>query len=375
MKFLIIAGAPGSLIHFRGHLITDLIDQGLTVHAASPRLTPDSAIHTQLIALGAHPHEIHLKRTGINPIEDLRTLFELLRLVRRIKPDVVLGYTIKPVIFGTLAAAMGGCPRRYALITGLGYSFLDNKENRRQQVVSRIVTRLYRRSLGYAHKVFFQNPDDQTLFRQLGVLNGATPSVVVNGSGVDLVHYAPRHYPRRVSFVLVARLLIDKGIREYAEAAYRLKERYPDAEFQLVGALDSNPRSITLQELAQWGKDGVITYLGRLTDVRQALENASVFVLPSYYREGVPRTILEALSMGRPVITTDTPGCRETVVEGQNGYLVPPRDVDRLTEAMQRFLETPELAESMGERAREVAVDKYDVRKVNAIMLKEMGIL
>lgn len=375
MKFLIIAGAPGSLVRFRGHLIADLIAEGLTVHAAAPRLTPDSEIHVKLTELGAHAHEVHLERTGMNPLEDLRTLIELIRLVRRVKPDYVLGYTIKPVIFGTLAAAMGGCPRRYALITGLGYTFLDAKESRRQRVVSAIVTRLYRRSLRHAHKVFFQNPDDQTLFRQLGVLNGATPSVVVNGSGVDLEHYAPRqHHPRRVTFVLVARLLIDKGIREYAEAAYRLKERYPDAEFQLVGALDSNPRSITLQELAQWGKDGVITYLGKLADVRQALETASVFVLPTYYREGVPRTILEALSMGRPVITTDTPGCRETVVEGENGYLVPPRDVDRLTEAMQRFLASPELAESMGARAREVAVDKYDVRKVNAVMLKEMGI-
>lgn len=374
MKFLIIAGAPGSLIHFRGHLIADLIAQGLTVHAAAPRLTPDSEVHAKLTALGAYPHEIHLDRTGMNPVGDIRSLIELIRLVRRINPDHVLGYTIKPVIFGTLAAAMGGCPRRYALITGLGYTFLEAKESRRQRLVSAIVTRLYRRALRHAHKVFFQNIDDQTLFRELGVLNGTTPSVVVNGSGVDLDHYAPRrHSSRRVTFVLVARLLIDKGIREYAAAAYRLKERYPDAEFQLVGILDSNPRSITLQELAQWKKDGVITYLGKLTDVRQALESASVFVLPTYYREGIPRTILEALSMGRPVITTDTPGCRETVVDGQNGYLVPPRDVEGLTDAMQRFLETPELAERMGARSREVAVDKYDVRKVNAVMLKEMG--
>lgn len=375
MIFLIIAGTPGSLINFRGHLIVELINQGLTVHAAARGLTPGSEMHVKLTELGVHAHDIHLDRTGMNPLDDIFALIELVRLVRRINPGHVLGYTIKPVIFGTLAAAMGGCPRRYALITGLGYTFLDAKESRRHRLVSAIVIRLYRHSLRHAHMVFFQNVDDQMLFHQLGVLNGTTPSVVVNGSGVDLEYYAPRHPPSgRVTFVLVARLLVDKGIREYADAAYQLKKRYPDAVFQLVGALDSNPRSISFQELAQWGKDGVITYLGKLSDVRQALEIASVFVLPTYYREGVPRTILEALSMGIPVITTDTPGCRETVVEGENGYLVPPRDVDRLTEAMQRFLETPELSASMGARARDLAVDKYDVRKVNALMLKEMGI-
>jgi glycosyltransferase involved in cell wall biosynthesis len=222
--------------------------------------------------------------------------------------------------------------------------------------------------------VFFQNPDDQALFRELGVLNGVTPSVVVNGSGVDIEHYAPRPYPDQVAFLLIARLLIDKGVREYADAAYRLKEEFPEARFILVGDLDSNPNSITPQELAKWVDDGVITYLGKQDDVRDALGASSVFVLPTFYREGVPRTILEALAMGRPVITTDTPGCRETVIEGENGYLVQPRNADELTNAMRAFLVTPQLVSTMGRCSREQALRKYDVRKVNAVMLKEMGI-
>ncbi|MDN3555265.1 glycosyltransferase family 4 protein [Halomonas maura] len=371
--FLIIAGSPVSLVSFRGHLIAELIALGLTVHAAGPNLPPDSPVRAELERMGARVHEVFLNRTGISPLDDLRTLFGLVGLMRRIRPDYVLGYTIKPVIFGTLSAFLAGCPHRFALITGLGYAFSDHELGHRQRLIGGLVTGLYRQSLRFAHKVFFQNPDDQALFRRLGVLNGTTPSVVVNGSGVDVDHYAPRAPAGRPTFLLIARLLIDKGVREYAEAAYRLKAEFPEAHFMLVGMLDSNPRSIPPAELARWEADGVISYLGAMSDVREALGAASVFVLPSFYREGVPRTILEALAMGRPVITTDTPGCRETVADGVNGYLVPPRDVDRLAAAMRRFLERPELAISMGERARQAALTKYDVRQVNAVMLKEMG--
>lgn len=374
MKFLIIAGAPRSLVSFRGHLISDLVGQGLTIHAAGPDLPMDSEIRAQLEQKGAHVHDIFLKRTGMSPLDDLRTLVGLFRLMRVIKPDYVLGYTIKPVIFGTLAAAMAGCRQRFALITGLGYSFSGHSDSRKQRLIGRIATNLYRQSLRFTHKVFFQNPDDQALFRELGVLNGVTPSVVVNGSGVDIDHYAPRPYPDKVAFLLISRLLIDKGVREYAEAAYRLKEEFPEARFILVGDIDSNPNSITSRELAKWVDDGVITYLGKQDDVRDALGASSVFVLPTFYREGVPRTILEALAMGRPVITTDTPGCRETVIEGENGYLVEPRNAGELTSAMRAFIVSPQLVEIMGRCSREQALRKYDVRKVNAVMLKEMGI-
>lgn len=374
MRFLIIAGAPWSLVHFRGHLIESLLAAGIEVHAAAPDLSTESEVRVRLEAMGAQVHDIFLNRTGTNPLDDARTLWALLRLIRRVRPHYVLGYTIKPVIFGSLAATWTRRPRRYALITGLGYSFADEQGDRQQRWVRRIAVALYRLSLRYSHKVFFQNPDDQALFRSQGILGHTTPSVVVNGSGVDTAHFLPQPYPPHPDFLLIARLLVDKGIREFAEAAYRLKAEFPQATFTLVGGLDSNPCSITRQELDRWVEDGVIRYLGQLSDVRAAFATSSVFVLPTFYREGVPRTILEALSMGRPVITTDTPGCRETVIEGENGYLVPARDADELTRAMRSFLERPELVERMGQRSRELALQKYDVHKVNAVMLKEMGV-
>ncbi|MBB3189409.1 glycosyltransferase family 4 protein [Halomonas cerina] len=374
MRFLIIAGSPWSLVHFRGHLIEALLKSGIEVHAAAPDLSAESQVRDRLEAMGARVHDIYLKRTGTNPLDDARTLWALLRLIRRVGPHYVLGYTIKPVIFGSLAATWTRRPRRYALITGLGYSFSDEQGDRQQRWVRRIAVALYKLSLRYSHKVFFQNPDDQALFRSHGILGSTTPSVVVNGSGVDTDYFAPQPYPPVPDFLLIARLLADKGVRQFAEAAYRLKADFPEATFTLVGDLDANPNSITREELDRWVEDGVIRYLGHQSDVRAAFASSSVFVLPTFYREGVPRTILEALSMGRPIITTDTPGCRETVIEGENGYLVPARDVDELSQAMRSFLERPELVALMGQRSRELALQKYDVHKVNAVMLKEMGV-
>lgn len=374
MRFLILAGAAGSLLNFRGPLILELMRCGLEVHAAAPDLPKDSSIRKRLERLGVIVHEVKLNRTGLNPIGDLRSLANLLFLMQRVKPDYFLGYTIKPVIFGTIAALLSRCPRRFALITGLGYCFSDYGQTAKRRILGKVAVGLYRQSLRYAAKVFFQNPDDEFLFRKKKILQKNTPTVVVDGSGVDIQHYAPREYPPHVSFLLIARLLVDKGVREYAEAAYRLKAAHPDATFLLVGDLDSNPNSISAEELDRWVIDGVIDYLGKLEDVRDALGNASVFVLPSFYREGIPRTILEALSMGRAVITTNTPGCRETVKEGVNGFLVAPQDVDALTQAMLAFIQSPDLVITMGERSREQALLKYDVRKVNAVMLKEMGI-
>ncbi|WP_104201884.1 glycosyltransferase family 4 protein [Billgrantia saliphila] len=374
MKFLIIAGASGSLINFRGQLIMELIKSGLEVHAAAPDLNKDELTRMKLVRMGARVHDIHLNRTGMNPLHDLRTLLGLVRLMGNLKPDYVMGYTIKPVIFGTLAAVLTRCPRRFALITGLGYCFSGYGQTPRTRFIGSIAASLYRQSLRFANKVFFQNPDDQALFRDRNIIGESVPSVVVNGSGVDIDHFMPREYPRQVVFLLIARLLVDKGVREYAEAAYRLKAEYPEAVFMLVGDLDSNPNSITAQELDRWVQDGVINYLGKLDDVRDALGSASVFVLPTFYREGIPRTILEALAMGRPIITTNTPGCRETVIDGVNGYLVPPQDTTELANAMRAFIHTPQLIATMGKRSREQALRKYDVCKVNAVMLREMGI-
>jgi glycosyltransferase involved in cell wall biosynthesis len=372
MRFLLICSFPDSLIKFRGPLVKALLARGLDVHVASPDLSAAEEIRVELTALGVTLHEIGLQRTGINPISDFRTLTELFRLMRSIHPDYVLGYTIKPVIYGSLAGWLAGVPNRFSLITGLGYAFTGEASGKRG-LLRKLIQRLYRFGLTKSRKVFFQNPDDEALFRHLGLLPIAIPSCVVNGSGVDLADYSSASLPDSPSFLLIARLLGDKGVREYAEAARVVKKQYPHARFQLAGWIDDNPDAIGQRELDEWVKTGTLEFLGKLADVRPAIAGCSIYVLPSY-REGTPRTVLEAMAMARPVITTDAPGCRETVVDGENGFLVPVQSVDELAAAMSRFIEEPMQVERMGACSRKIAEEKYDVDKVNESMLREMGI-
>lgn len=372
-RLVILAGYSYSLVNFRGPLVKALCEAGIEVHAVAPSLHDDIETRRQLEAWGVITHDVSMQRTGTNPLKDLGALRSLHRLFREIQPDAVLSYTIKPVIYGTLAAWLAKVPKRYSLITGLGYAFTGEAQGKRA-LVQRMVRGLYRQALKRAELVLFQNPDDEALFRRLGLLSQEALSQVVNGSGIDTARFMQAPLPKGPpSFLLIARLLGDKGIREYVEAAARVQERHPETTFKVVGDIDVNPDSISRQELDEWIAAGHINYLGKLEDVRPAIAGSSIYVLPSY-REGTPRTVLEAMAMGRPIITTDAPGCRETVVEGDNGYLVPVKSVDALAEAMLRFIEQPGLAEQMGQRSRVIAEEKYDVHKVNAVMLEVMGI-
>ncbi len=365
-----IASFPDSLLRFRGELINELLEKNFKVHIAAPDLSPSSSLRKKFERNGIHVHEIPLQRTGINPIVDLGSLLYLIRLLRGIRPTCVLCYTIKPVIYGTISAWLARVPKRFALVTGLGYSFQG--ENKRS-FLRFLVQLLYSFALRRAHKVFFQNPDDEALFRDCRLLPTEVPSCILNGSGVDLSFYSKATLPDSLHFLLVARLLGDKGIREYVDAAQKIRYLYPEVVFGLVGWIDENPDSIRQDELDSWVKDDLMHFYGRLEDVRPAIRDCSVYVLPSY-REGTPRTVLEAMAMGRAIITTDTPGCRETVVDGENGILVPVKSVDLLVIAMLKFIENPGLASRMGKRSRQIAEEKYDVHKVNAVMLREMGI-
>lgn len=369
MRVVVVASYASSLIAFRGDLVNELLKRGATVHI----VVPDASI-IRLDSLNAVPeqvvlHDLHLHRTGTNPLHDFRIFMQLCRLMKSIKPDVVLPYTIKPVVYGLMAAMLCRVPKRYALITGLGYAFTAGSRS----FSARIARALYRLSLSFSHKVFFQNKDDEALFRSERLLTRKVPSVIVNGSGVDTQKFFPEPMPDVPIFLMIARLLGDKGVREFVASARQVKRAYPHAEFHLVGWVDENPDAICQSELDAWVSEGVVKYLGKLEDVRPAIARCSVYVLPSY-REGTPRTVLEAMAMGRAVITTDAPGCRETVIPGVNGFLVPVKDVDRLAEAMLKFMESPVLAREMGARSREIAEQKYDVRKVNEVMLREMGI-
>lgn len=371
MKFLMIASLAESLLNFRAPLLDALQQRGLQVHVAAPDLPKGHPTRLQLEAMGLTVHSVPMLRTGTNPFADFQTIWALWRLIRYVQPHYVLGYTIKPAIYGSIVAWLVGVPRRFALITGLGYAFQG--EGQRGQLQA-LVQWLYALALSRVNLVFFQNPDDQELFQRRNILAAKTPSIVVNGSGVDVGRFSVVPFaPGALRFLLIARLLGDKGVREYAHAAQRVRAVHPDVSFALVGWLDSNPDAVTQQELDAWVEQGCVEFLGRLTDVRPAIAACSVYVLPSY-REGTPRTVLEAMAMGRPVITTDAPGCRETVVDGENGFLIPVKSVDALEQAMLKFIDDPTLVSSMGQRARLLAEKKYDVHMVNAVMLREMGI-
>ena len=368
--FLLIGGFAESVVRFRGHLIQTLIARGFEVHVAAAGIMDAEMVRASLQSMGAIPHSIGLVRGGTNPGSDVRGFIDLVRLIRRIRPHVVLGYTIKPVVYGMMAARLCGVPRRYALVTGLGQVFHQSVSWRTRWAAHG----LYRVALRQARCVILQNPDDLAYLLQRGVLTDTIRSVVVDGSGIDTEEYVQEPLPAQPSFVMISRLIGSKGVREYAAAAAAVRRLRPQVTFRLVGWIDEGPDAITTAELRQWQDEGCVDYVGRVTDVRPVLSATSVFVLPSVYGEGVPRTILEAMAMGRAIITTDWPGCRETVRGGENGILVPPRDVEALVEAMLRLIDAPDLVAQMGSRSRQIAVERYDGRRVTRAMLDAMDI-
>ena len=367
MRVLVAASLASSLVNFRGELLRELLAAGVDVHVTAPDIGVDVISKSALESWGVVTHAIDLQRTGMNPWADLRTLFRYVRLMKSINPDVFLGYTIKPVVFGTLAARLCEIEHRAALITGLGYGFQGGAQ---RSVLRLVIRSLYSLSLRFASVVIFQNPDDKRTFESLGLVRKGVRAEIVNGSGVDLDRFAPRPMPEgAIRFLMIGRLLGEKGVREYVDAARFVREEFPFSRFVLVGPRDSNPNAVSKAELDAWIADGVVDYRGELRDVRVVLAECSVYVLPSY-REGTPRSVLEALATGRPVITTDAPGCRETVDDGVNGFLVPVGSSQALAEAMRRFLRQPELLQQMAAASLNKARGKYDVRLVNRKMLQ-----
>lgn len=365
MRIVVIASYAPSLTNFRGPLLRELVKAGHEVHALAPEL--DETTRETLTSFGVRSEEIALERTGMNPVRDLKTLFALRTKLRELRPDVTFAYTVKPVVYGSLAARLAGVKRRVAMVTGLGHAFIDTEAS--HGAVSQIVRMLYRVALRSTDTVIFHNEDDRALFEREGLVPADGRAHVVGGSGVDTEHFTPAPLPPPpLRFLLIARLLAEKGVREFVEAAHIVRERYPDATFELVGPLDSNPSAVREEEVARWVDQGAITYTGPLDDVREAIYRSHVYVLPSY-REGLPRTNLEAMACGRPIITTDVPGCRQTLRPDYNGLLVPVRDASALAEACMKLIAEPALVETMGRRSVELVQERYSIDRVNRDML------
>jgi glycosyltransferase involved in cell wall biosynthesis len=369
---LIIGGFAESLLNFRAPVIRALKAKGCRVVVSAPAPFPEQHIQA-LQALGAEIRPIRLSRTGLNPFADLMTIWSVWKVIREVRPQAMLTYTVKPVIFGGIAAALARVPRRCAWITGLGFAFSEGTGLKKRLILS-VMTVLYRVSLRRYNAVLFQNNDDQTLFRELGLVGAQQRVEVTAGSGIDTERYPVMDLPRAPVFLMAARLLRDKGVAEYVRAAALLRARHPEVRCLLAGDLDPGPDSVTQKELEDWQQEGNIEYLGWQSDIRLALAQCRIYVLPSYYREGLPRSILEAMAMGRPVITTEAPGCRDAVEAGKNGLLVPVRDAVALAAVMEVLVLDPGLAQAMGHFGRDLSVSKFEARKVSAQVVAAMGI-
>lgn len=370
-KILLLASTKESLINFRYDLLEAIKAKGIEIHVAAPDFMKDDILEESFINLDWKRHGYYLERKGKSLVKDFYSFLTLCKLLWKIRPDYLLSYTIKPVIYGNIASFFIRPKKSFALITGPGFMFYGTY--RYSYVFKKILTIFYAYSLSRVNVIFFQNSDDSRRFKELGLIRPGQVNVIVNGSGVNLTKFPASPLPSGLHFIMASRLLYSKGVLEYVEASRRLFALYPNVKFSLAGWHDYGSDSIPKSEFNTLINMSGVNFLGRISDIRKELTKSSVFILPSYH-EGTPRSVLEAMSMGRPIITTDAPGCRETVIEGVNGFLVPVTDIDALVNAMEKFILDPSLIPIMGKRSREIAEEKYDVHKVNAVMLNAMGI-
>lgn len=370
-RFLVIGATGAGMSRFRGRLLEDLVHAGFQVWAVADY---DNELDRRRVCeRGAQPVSAPLSRASINPLHDLAYMARLLLLMLKLRPDHVLLYTIKPVIYGGIACRLLGVRRYYGLVTGTGTAFAPSSSVGKRFLL-RLVVFLYRTALRRAGRVFFQNRDDRGLFVRLEIVP-ASSTVVVPGSGVDLdeFRFAEPTVHQNIRFLFVGRYLRDKGFLDFLGAAARLKSVHQEAEFFLAGRLDERSGhdervALDLAVARQEVRD-----LGFVEDVGVWLRGCDVLVLPSY-GEGMPRAVLEAMSTGRPVITTDAPGCRDTVVSGESGLVIDVGNIDELVKAMTFFIENPASAARMGRAARHAAESRFAVEHVNRQMMSGMGL-
>lgn len=371
MRIALISNQAKSMLNFRGPLIEELVRQGHEILAFAPDF--EELTRSECEKLGARPVDFAMSRAGLNPLREIAVILELRRLLMTLRPDIVLSFFLKPVIYGTLAAASARIQKRFALIEGLGFAFTPSGSfDLRRFAVQLPMLLLTRFAMNRLDKVILLNRDDQKEFIDRGLVELRTTGLL-GAIGLDLDEWSQVPLPEeRAVFILVARLLADKGIREYVEAARILRRANSDARFLLLGGLDEHPTAISRDEVNSWVAEGLIEWPGHVP-VRPWLAQANVFVLSSY-REGFPRSTQEAMAMGRPVVTTDVPGCRDTVVEGRNGFKVRARDPEALAKAMKHFIEEPGAIAAMGAESRRIAEKQFDVQVQNHKLLDLMGI-
>lgn len=376
MQIIIIGTVASSFYGFRSDLIKSLLEQQHVVYAFTSEYTAEDL--EKIEALGAIPIIYELNRGGLNPLADIKATHALAKKVKQIAPDLVFSYFTKPVIFGTLAARIAKVPRVIGMLEGLGYTFTDQPEglSKKTKLIKQVQVLLYKVALPKLDKIIFLNPDDpKDLLERYNIQ--VKQVEVLGGIGLNLEHYP--HQPivnneAPLNFLFIGRLLKEKGIHEFVSAAKIVKEEYPETTFTVLGSIDtSNLGALKQSELDDLISSRVVNYPGHVDNVKDWIASTDVFVLPSY-REGVPRSTQEAMAIGRAVITTDVPGCRETVLDGVNGFLVEKWNPQALAEKMIYFIENPEQVAKMGHESYKIAQEKFDADKVNKRLINMLGL-
>lgn len=376
IKTIVMIGTTAACFYgFRSELIKSLKSKNITVYAFT---TDDDALELEKISkLGAIPIFYQLNRGGLNPLADILATYKLAQQIKQLKPDLVFSYFAKPVIFGTLAAKIAKVPKIIGMLEGLGYTFTDqpNGLSPKTKLIKAIQVFLYKLALPKLDQLILLNNDDKT---DLLINNNITirETYILGGIGLDLneYKYSPVIKNPPIQFLFIGRLLKEKGIHEFIAAAQIVKEKFPQTTFTVLGGIDeANLGALTQGELTQYIDQNVIDYPGHVENIAERIKQSHVFVLPSY-REGIPRSTQEAMAIGRPIITTDVPGCRDTVIDGVNGFLVPKWNPQALAEKMIYFIEHPEQVRMMGDQSYKIALEKFDAEKVNQRLLEILGI-
>lgn len=365
-KLLMISSNSHSILHFRMELIEEFLLRKISIIVCAPQDADFDILKEKLRSKKVTLIPININNTSFKIYNDIHLLSEIYTIIKNNQVNSVFLFHMKPVIYGSLIARLLGLRHVYSMITGLGYVFTEEKH---VSLVKFILKKILYFALSLNAKVFFQNKEDFHLLCDHKPLGNS--SVIINGSGVNLNTFQFTPLPETFSFLFVGRLLRHKGIYEYIDAVRILKRKYPYVSFKVAGGFHSNPSSVSLSDLEDWIQEGIIDYLGEVKDMLPVFQGSSVCVLPSY-REGCPRSLLEAMSVGRAVITTDAPGCRDTVDKDENGVLVPVKNVSRLVEAMEGIIKDPSLLKEMGLKSRLLAESKFDVHTINEKILANM---
>lgn len=366
MKIAVLSSHTSSLFWFRMDMMKDFTNNGHSVIAVGPE--PEAIWNHKFEAYKVKYKQIYVNRNSTNLIYDLKTFIELCSFIKKEKPDKIFTYQAKTIIYGCLAARANGVNEVYPLIAGLGS--IIRGSGLKNIIIKKLLKLQYKVALKVSKKVFFQNNDDKHEFIKDGLVS-KDKTVTINGSGVNVLRFQPVSLPNEPVFLFIGRLIKDKGVVEYLKACKRVKVLFPNVRCLLVGPYDSNPSALRPEELKYYTDRNIVEYFGEQTDVRTYIAQCSTFILPSYH-EGTPKTVLEAMAMGRSIITSDTPGCRETVTNGHNGFLVDVKDVCGLVAKMKTLITDPKLNKVMGERSLKLVREKYDVKLVNKAIMESM---